>query len=273
MTRLQFFFRLHLKLSLDTGISAALLLCFFLSAAFAKQYADVIFLIDNTENMKTSTSERVKHFISQVIRQLDIGLNKYRIGLAQFSGIGKVEFLLNTYENKEEVLGHIQRSIAFTGGSLQNESAMEFLKKTFLMNGAGSRLSDGTPQVVVIFTSVSRNSIMDEAWILEEIGVKVTSVDIEYFDKLKATASKAYQIYEVESIDPAQQNIVSDIETSLQTLYDLDSSVPAGMLYQKSKTGRLRSQLTGNPEQCLRCPGGKNRVQMADSFTFTEVFY
>lgn len=228
---------------MDIGVSAALLLCFFLSAAFAKRYADVIFLIDSTENMKPSTSERVKHFISQVVRQLDVGLNKYRIGLAQFSGIGKVEFLLNTYENKEEVLDHIQRSIAFTGGSLQNESAIEFLKKTFLMNGAGSRLSEGTPQVVVIFTSSgSRNSIMEEAWVLEDMGVKVTLVDVEYFDKIEATvresSSKVYQIYEVESIDPVQQNIVNNIETSLQMLYDLDSSAPAGMLYQKSKTGR-----------------------------------
>lgn len=193
--------------------------------------------------MKPSTSERVKHFISQVVRQLDVGLNKYRIGLAQFSGIGKVEFLLNTYENKEEVLDHIQRSIAFTGGSLQNASAIEFLKKTFLMNGAGSRLSEGTPQVVVIFTSSgSRNSIMEEAWVLEDMGVKVTLVDVEYFDKIEATvrepSSKVYQIYEVESIDPVQQNIVNNIETSLQMLYDLDSSAPAGMLYQKSKTGR-----------------------------------
>lgn len=200
--------------------------------AFAKQYADVIFLIDSTENMKPSTSERVKHFISQVVQQLDVELNKYRIGLAQFSGIGKVEFLLNTYENKEEVLDHIQRSIAFTGGSLQNESAIEFLKKTFLMNGAGSRLSEGTPQVVVIFTSSgSRNSIMEEAWVLEDMGVKVTLVDVEYFDKIEATvresSSKVYQIYEVESIDPVQQNIVNNIETSLQMLYDLDSSAPA----------------------------------------------
>ncbi|XP_021243394.1 collagen alpha-6(VI) chain isoform X2 [Numida meleagris] len=199
--------------------------------AFTKQYADVIFLIDSTENMKPSASERIKHFISQIVRQLDVGLNKYRIGLAQFSGIGKVEFLLNTYENKEEVLDHIQRSIAFTGGSLQNESAVKFLQKTFLVNGAGSRLSEGTPQVVVIFTSSgSRNSIMEEAWMLEEMGVKVTSFDVDYFDRIEATVrepfSKDYQIHEVESIDPVQ-SIVSDMETSLQKLYDLDSSVPA----------------------------------------------
>ncbi|OXB68886.1 UNVERIFIED_CONTAM: hypothetical protein H355_003784 [Colinus virginianus] len=92
--------------------------------AFVKQYADVIFLIDSSENMKPSTSERVKHFISQVVTQLDVGLNKI------------------------------------------------------------------------------------EAMVRE-------------------SSNKTYQIYEVESIDPVQQNIVSDMETSLEKLYDLDSSVPA----------------------------------------------
>ncbi|OXB65928.1 hypothetical protein ASZ78_002676 [Callipepla squamata] len=119
--------------------------------AFVKQYADVIFLIDSSENMKPSTSERVKRFISQVVSQLDVGLNK--------------------------------------------------------------------------------NSIKEEAWMLEEMGVEVTSVDVAYIDRIEAmvreSSSKTYQIYEVESIDPVQQNIVSDMETSLEKLYDLDSSVPA----------------------------------------------
>ncbi|KAM6142961.1 LOW QUALITY PROTEIN: collagen alpha-6(VI) chain [Phoenicopterus ruber ruber] len=199
---------------------------------FAKPYADVIFLIDSAENTRPSTFGKVKHFISQIVRQLDVGLNKYRIGLAQFSGIGQVEFLLNTHENKEEVLDHIQHSIAFTGGSSKTESAMEFLQETFFMDGAGSRLSEGTPQVVVVITpSGSRDSVMEAAWMLEEVGVKVVSADAGYFDdeeeKLRASSSMTSQTYEGESIDLLQQNIVSDMEASLQKLYDLDPSGPA----------------------------------------------
>uniref|UniRef100_A0A8C4JIZ0 VWFA domain-containing protein n=1 Tax=Dromaius novaehollandiae TaxID=8790 RepID=A0A8C4JIZ0_DRONO len=151
---------------------------FFLSAAFAKQYADVIFLIDSTENMTPATFEEAKHFISQIVSQLDVGLNKYSIGLAQFSGIGQVEFLLNTYENKEEVLDHIQHSVAFAGGSLQNGSALEFLQETFFIDSAGSRLSEGTPQIVVVITpSGSRDDIMEATWARK--GVTVYAVGIQ----------------------------------------------------------------------------------------------
>ncbi|KAM7122024.1 LOW QUALITY PROTEIN: collagen alpha-4(VI) chain-like [Ciconia maguari] len=198
--------------------------------AFAKQYADVIFLIDSTENMRPSTFGKVKHFISHIVRQLDVGLNKYRIGLAQFSGIGQVEFLLNTYENKEEVLDHIQHIIAFTGGSSKAGSALKFLQETFFMDGAGSRLSEGTPQVVVVITpSGSSNNIMEAAWMLEEVGVKVVSADAGYFEeeeKVRDSSSMTSQTYKGESIDLLQQNIVSDMEASLK-LYDLDPSGPA----------------------------------------------
>ncbi|KAM6210861.1 LOW QUALITY PROTEIN: collagen alpha-4(VI) chain-like [Sarcoramphus papa] len=200
--------------------------------AFTKQYADVIFLVNSTENKSPATFGKVKHFISQIVKQLDVGLRKYRIGLAQFSGIGQVEFLLNTYENKEELLDHVQHSIAFTGGSLKTGSAMKFLQETFFMDGAGSRLNEGTPQVVVVITpSGSRDNIMEAAWTLEEMGVKVVLADVGCFDeeeeKVRASSSVTSQTYEGESIDLLQQNIVSDMEASLQKLYDVDSSVPA----------------------------------------------
>lgn len=135
-----------------------------------------------------------------------------------------MEFLLNTHENKKEVLDHIQQSIAFTGGS--SGSAMEFLQETFFMHGAGSWLSKGTPQAVAVITpSESRDNIMEAAWMLEEVGVKVISADAGYFEeeeKVRASSSMTSQTYEGESIDLLQQNIVSDMEASLQKLYDLD---------------------------------------------------
>ncbi|KAM9646830.1 LOW QUALITY PROTEIN: collagen alpha-6(VI) chain [Morphnus guianensis] len=207
-------------------------LCFAIESeieAFAKQYADVILLVDSTENMSPSTFGKVKHFISQIVRWLDVGLNKYRIGLARFRGIQQVEFLLNTH-NKEEVLDHIQHSNAFTGGSSKFGSAMKFLQETFFMDGAGSRLSEGTPVVVVITPSGSRDNIMEAAWMLEEMGVKVVSAHVGYFveeeEKVRAS-SMTSQTYEGESIDLLWQNFVSDMEASLQKLYDLDPSVLA----------------------------------------------
>ncbi|KAM6087613.1 LOW QUALITY PROTEIN: collagen alpha-6(VI) chain [Chlamydotis macqueenii] len=177
--------------------------------SFAKQYADVIVLVDSIEN-----------------------LNKYRVGLVQFSGIGQVEFLLNTHESKEEMLDHIQHSIAFTGGPLQIGSAMKFFQENFFMDGAGSWLSKGTPLVVVIITpSGSRDNIMEVAQMLEEVEVKVVSADAGYFDaeeeKVRTSSSMTSQTYEGESIDFLWQNTVGGMKASLQKLYEADPNMPA----------------------------------------------
>ncbi|NXC46075.1 CO6A6 protein, partial [Penelope pileata] len=199
-----------------------------LGKAFAKNYADVILFVDFAGKLKPSTSGKIKQSISRIVRQLDIGLNKYRIGLAQFSGIGKVEFSLDTYENKEEVLDHIQRRTAFTGSQLQTGSAMEFLQETFFTDGAGSRLSEGTPQIVVVLTpSGYTSNITEAAWMLEEMGVKVFSLVVEDFQRVGATVTDVSGKARQESIVPVQQNIVSDVKTSLQKLYDFDSTMPA----------------------------------------------
>ncbi|XP_010221222.1 PREDICTED: collagen alpha-6(VI) chain [Tinamus guttatus] len=200
--------------------------------AFPKQYADVIFLIDSPETMTSSAFEEVKDFISEIVSQLDVGLNKYSIGLAQFSGVGQVEFVLNTYENKEKMLGHIQHITAFAEGYLQTGSVLEFLLETFFVEGAGSRLREGTPQVVVfIVPSGSRDDITKAAWELEDMGVKVVTVDAGNFGqkvRLGAAPSMTYEkTDEIELTVPRQQNVVTDIEVSVQKLYEVDSTGPA----------------------------------------------
>uniref|UniRef100_A0A8B9SDP0 VWFA domain-containing protein n=1 Tax=Apteryx owenii TaxID=8824 RepID=A0A8B9SDP0_APTOW len=124
-----------------------------LSAAFAKQYADVIFLIDSTENMTPSTFEEVKRFISQTVSQLDVGLNKYSIGLVQFSGIGQVEFLLNTYENKEEVLDHIRHS-----GGTRTGDALRSMKSLFRM-----AVRQNVPQTLIVITDGKSQDKVNQA--------------------------------------------------------------------------------------------------------------
>ncbi|NWY00126.1 CO6A6 protein, partial [Nothoprocta ornata] len=198
--------------------------------AFPEQYADVIFLIVSPETMTTLAFEEVKNLISEIVRQLDVGLNKYSIGLAQFSRVGQVEFVLNTYENKEEILGHIQRITAFAEGSLQTGSILEFLLETFFVDEAGSRLSEGTPQVVVfIAPSGARDDIMEATWELEEMGVKVFPIATESFHgevQLGAAPRAPYEkIYEAEVIDHEQKKVVTDIEVSVQKLYDVEDSM------------------------------------------------
>uniref|UniRef100_A0A8C5F2M9 VWFA domain-containing protein n=1 Tax=Gopherus evgoodei TaxID=1825980 RepID=A0A8C5F2M9_9SAUR len=184
-------------------------------------YADIVFLVDSSVNMGSSTFEQIKNFIYQIVDQLDIGTDKYRVGLAQYSREGLVEFLLNTYKSKEDVLNHLQGRVTFLGGPLQTGRALEFLHQVFFKEEAGSRISQGTPQFAVVITSAkSKDDVAEAAEELKEIGVKVISVGVQNFDREEmeviATSPLVYQISGGQSISQLHQDITNVLEAPVQ---------------------------------------------------------
>uniref|UniRef100_A0A674KDA6 VWFA domain-containing protein n=1 Tax=Terrapene triunguis TaxID=2587831 RepID=A0A674KDA6_9SAUR len=207
---------------------------FSFSSAFTKHYADIVFLVDSSVNMGSSSFEQIKNFIYQIVNQLDVGIDKYRVGLAQYSREGHVEFLLNTYKSKEDVLTHIQGRVTFLGGPLQTGSALEFLHKVFFKEEVGSRISQGTPQFAVVITSAkSKDDVAEAAEELKEIGVKVISVGVQNSDREEmeviATSPLVYQVNGGQSISQLHQDITNVLEAPVQQQYDsaLDAKVPA----------------------------------------------
>ncbi|CAM2105657.1 unnamed protein product [Caretta caretta] len=205
--------------------------------------------------MRSFTFEQIKNFIYQIVDQLDVGTDKYRVGLAQYSREGHVEFLLNTYKSKEDMLNHIQGRVTFLGGPLQTGSALEFLHKVFFKEEAGSRISQGTPQFAVVITSAkSKDDVAEAAEELKEIGVKVISVGVQNSDweemEVIATSPLVYQVNGVQGISQLHQDITDVLEASVQQQYDsaLDAKVPAAdivfLVDESSRIGLRNFQLT-----------------------------
>ncbi|KAG8442862.1 hypothetical protein GDO86_011610 [Hymenochirus boettgeri] len=194
-------------------------LCFTIDVtiqAFSKRYADVVFLVDSSSKMGTSLFERVKDLIAIIIKQLNIGVNKHRIGLAQYSGDPHTEFLLNTYETKEEIIDHIKKKIVFRGGPLNTGRALEFLRSTFFIEEAGSRIKYGNPQFVVFITSSkSEDDVKRNAEELRHLGVKTISVGIRNSDRKEletiATDPFVFQIKGAQNISILQEDVVNVI--------------------------------------------------------------
>ncbi|KAM6450855.1 collagen alpha-4(VI) chain-like [Liasis olivaceus] len=212
-------------------------MCFALESqikAFTKRYADVVFLLDSSENMGSTNFEKVKKIIAQIVEQLDIGPKKYQIGFAQYSADGQVEFLLNRYKTKEDILNHIQSSTIFMGGPLRTGSALQFLQKVYFIEKAGSRLSQGTPQFAVIFSSAkSEDNVKKAAKDLKKMGVNIATVGILHSDKKEmekiATPPLVYQVDDVESLDQVHEIIIDVVQAPVQREYDtaIDAHVPA----------------------------------------------
>ncbi|XP_077159547.1 collagen alpha-4(VI) chain-like isoform X2 [Paroedura picta] len=151
--------------------------------SYLEQYGDVVFLVDSSGVME-STFEKIKTSIAQIVERLDVGVNKFRIGFAQYSGEGHVEFLLKTYENKDDVLRHIQRIVPFQRGPLQTGSVLRFLRDAYFTEEAGSRLSQGTPQyIVVVPSATSEDDIAVAVQELKVAGVNVITLDVLNSDR------------------------------------------------------------------------------------------
>uniref|UniRef100_A0ACB8FUU2 Uncharacterized protein n=1 Tax=Sphaerodactylus townsendi TaxID=933632 RepID=A0ACB8FUU2_9SAUR len=232
--------------------------------ASLRRYADVVFLVDSSDTMDSSTFEEVKTFIVQIVEQLDIGVDKYRIGFAQYSRDGQVEFLLKTYENKDDVLNHIQSSEQFLGGPLQTGSALRFLHNVYFTEEAGSRLNQGIPQYTVVVTSAkSEDGVQKAAQELKERDVNIITVGVLNSDRKEldsvATSPWVYQVHEDQSIGQFQKDIVDILDgPAQQEFYDVeiqDVKVPkvcssasvadiAFLVDESSRVGEKNFQLT-----------------------------
>uniref|UniRef100_A0A4W3GCS6 Collagen type VI alpha 6 chain n=1 Tax=Callorhinchus milii TaxID=7868 RepID=A0A4W3GCS6_CALMI len=150
--------------------------------AFAVRYADVVFLVDGSQNMGASGFQQIRNFIFRIVSQLDVSVDKFRIGLGQFGAKARTEFLLNTYQNIPEMINYIRsgRSFAFRGGqALRTGSAIDYLLRIFFTESAGSRKKEGVPQIAIIITSASsQDDVIVPARALRNHGVKVISIGV-----------------------------------------------------------------------------------------------
>ncbi|XP_061463636.1 collagen alpha-3(VI) chain isoform X10 [Rhineura floridana] len=116
------------------------------------QKKDVVFLIDGSDGIRSSFPE-LKSFVQGVVDSLDVGPDRVRVAVAQYSNTVKLEFLLNRYSDKTDVTRAIQRLSAVGGSSLNTGAALNYLISNVFTSQAGSRVSEGVPQFLILLTA------------------------------------------------------------------------------------------------------------------------
>ncbi|KAK1332450.1 hypothetical protein QTO34_007127 [Cnephaeus nilssonii] len=195
---------------------------------FTQAYADVVFLADTSQNTSQASFQWMRNFISKVVKMLDVGRNKYQIGLAQYGGQGHTEFLLNTYQRQDEMTAHIHEHFVVRGGSRRTGKALRYLHQTFFQEAAGSRFRQGIPQYAVVITSgKSEDEVWDAAQTLREKGVKVMSVGVQDFDRRELEGlGTPPLIYEMQGQDGVRQ-VIQDVNTVIQGMGQSGSRIEA----------------------------------------------
>ncbi|XP_034142664.1 collagen alpha-3(VI) chain-like [Esox lucius] len=113
---------------------------------------DIVFLVDGSSYIGSNNLPYVQAFLTNLVNRLDVRPDRVRIGLMQFAENTKIEFYLNTYNTKQEVLDSIDQLRLMGGSDLNTGEAMEYALNNMFQTSAGSRKRQGVQQVLLLIT-------------------------------------------------------------------------------------------------------------------------
>lgn len=126
---------------------------FSLSLLKAQDSADLVLLIDGSQNVGAANFPYVRDLVLRIIERLDVGRDTIRVALALYSANPEIQFYLNSYDSKSSVLEAV-KGLAYPGGDESNlGAALEEVAKSLLSQTAGGRAEDGVPQMLVVISA------------------------------------------------------------------------------------------------------------------------
>lgn len=126
---------------------------FSLSLLKAQESADLVLLIDGSQNIGAANFPFVRDLALRIIERLDVGRDTVRVALATYNGSPQIQFYLNSFTSKASVLEAV-RGLTYSGGDESNLGlALEEVSASLLSQTSGGRADEGVPQMLVIVSA------------------------------------------------------------------------------------------------------------------------
>uniref|UniRef100_UPI0037E9B12B collagen alpha-6(VI) chain-like n=1 Tax=Semicossyphus pulcher TaxID=241346 RepID=UPI0037E9B12B len=207
--------------------------------------ADIVFLVDGSSSIGYRSFQEVKIFLRNIIEALNIGPDKVRIGLAQYSNEPYQEFLLKDHMDKNSLLAELER-ISYRKGGTETGKAMNFLLTQYFTKEAGSRASQRVPQIAVVITDgESADDVVVPARKLRKHGVIVFGIGVGQVEQRQLMSianwpperyvldTNSYQLLQKLKEDLLKTVCISVIEQSkayMETFADIVFLVDSGIV-------------------------------------------
>ncbi|KAJ0062737.1 hypothetical protein NL108_004377, partial [Boleophthalmus pectinirostris] len=178
--------------------------------------ADLVFLVDGSWSVGRENFQHIRSFIGALAGAFDIGADKTRVAVVQYSTDTRTEFTLTQYNRRGDLLQAIS-TLPYKGGNTMTGEAIEYLLNNIFTEAAGSR--DGFPKVAMIITDgKSQDPVEEHARRLRNIGVEIFVLGIKGADEdeLKEMASTphnkhVYNVPNFNQIQDVQKKIISEV--------------------------------------------------------------
>ncbi|XP_048190425.1 collagen alpha-6(VI) chain [Perognathus longimembris pacificus] len=179
---------------------------------------DLVFLMDGSNSIHPDDFRKMKAFLTSVVEDFDVGLNRVQIGVAQFSHTYHPEFPLGAFTGRKKIgmeIEKIQQIFGYTHiGAALWQVARYFRPDT------GSRIQEGTSQVLLVLTDgQSQDDVAPAAVELRRQGVTIYSVgigDVDHQQLLQITGSadRKLTVHNFDELRKVKKRIVRNICTS-----------------------------------------------------------
>lgn len=138
----------------------------------------MVFLVDGSSSIGIANFQEVRQFLRSIVSGLDIGPDKVRVGLAQYSNEPHREFLLKDHMDKTSLLAQLDRFPYRTGGT-ETGKAINFTRTEFFTEEAGSRTNDRVPQILMVLTDGdSADDVKVPAQMLRKKGIIIFAIGV-----------------------------------------------------------------------------------------------
>ncbi|XP_019728479.1 collagen alpha-3(VI) chain-like isoform X2 [Hippocampus comes] len=145
---------------------------------------DVVFLIDGSYDSRNNF-EAIRKFIEQMAETLSLD-DRDQMAVVQYSRNSTVNFYLNSYSSKTDVLNSIRTMGHKYGRPLYLGKALEFVRDNVFAASVGGRRASLVPQYLFVFSGGrSKDDVRGPAQSLKESGIKTFSIGTNNADTLE----------------------------------------------------------------------------------------
>lgn len=208
---------------------------------------DVVFLLDGSDGTR-SGFPAMRDFVQRVVETLSVDDNKDRVSVVQYSRDAQVQFYLNTYMTKGQILDSV-RGLRHKGGRpLNTGAALQHLRDNIFTASAGSRRLEGVPQILVLLAGgKSFDSVDAPASALKQLGVLTFAIgtrgsDSRELQTISHDPSSALSVSEFTDLPSVQQQLQSSVEA---VVIDVTPESPTVLGMSSSMGSRWPERLLG----------------------------
>uniref|UniRef100_A0A8C2XBB3 Collagen type XIV alpha 1 chain n=1 Tax=Cyclopterus lumpus TaxID=8103 RepID=A0A8C2XBB3_CYCLU len=143
--------------------------------------ADIVILVDGSWSIGRLNFRLVRMFLENLVDAFDVGIDKTRIGLAQYSGDPRIEWHLNGFSTKDAVIDAV-KNLPYKGGNTLTGLALTYILENCFKQESGSRV--GIPKIGILITDgKSQDDVIPPAESLRNAGIELFAIGVKNADE------------------------------------------------------------------------------------------